>query len=45
MVGYVIRIKASVEKDIAALPRDLTPAFSRVLKTSLKRPCRLACAG
>ena len=24
MVGYVIRIKASVEKDIAALPRDLT---------------------
>ena len=24
MAGYTIRIKASVEKDIAALPRDLT---------------------
>jgi|GEM_PF-5727214 hypothetical protein len=43
MAGYTIRVRASVEKDIAALPRDLTPR--RVLKTSLKRPCRLACAG
>ena len=25
MAGYAIRVKASVEKDVAALPRDLTP--------------------
>lgn len=43
MTGYVIRIKASVEKDIATLPRDVV---LRILQGRLypKHLCRLVYA-
>ncbi|KAF5090260.1 ParE toxin of type II toxin-antitoxin system, parDE [anaerobic digester metagenome] len=38
MAGYAIRVKASVEKDVAALPRDLTPRILQRIEDLSKTP-------
>jgi len=38
MAGYVIQVKASVERDIAALPRDVIPRILQSIETLSEAP-------
>jgi mRNA interferase RelE/StbE len=38
MAGYTIRVKASVERDIAALPRDITPRTIQSIEALSETP-------
>jgi len=44
MAGYVIQVKASVERDIAALPRDVIPRILQSIETLSEASLPLACA-
>jgi mRNA interferase RelE/StbE len=38
MAGYAIRVKASVERDIAALPRDIVPRILQSIEALSETP-------